>query len=202
MTSQSPAVHLPDFSGPRGFQSEAPLCLRGQETSSGSHRAHGLVRSRAKRRRVRPPASLQDSKSRGCMGRRYAAAETFALSAVFAEEKTKDSSLAELTAISVLSVDLSSSECCEDAWRFNAAASCQLTNHPAGFAGAPPQERRGKPPRRLRRHPSFSRRGSRSSEASYPMCLRKNSSMRERATFALSAWNDPRWSQLKPWPAG
>src|SRR5882762_8515810 len=138
MTSQSPAVHLPDFSGPRGFQSEAPLCLRGQETSSGSHRAHGLVRSRAKRRRVRPPASLQDSKSRGCMGRRYAAAETFALSAVFAEEKTKDSSLPELTAISVLSVDLSSSECCEDAWRFNAAASCQLTNHPAGFAGAPP----------------------------------------------------------------
>src|SRR6266516_3960444 len=107
------------------------------------------------RRRVRPPASLQDNKSRGCMDRRYAAGETFVLSAVFAEEKTRDSSLPELTATSVLAVVLSSPECCEDAWRFNAAASCPLTNHPGAS-----------------RHPSSMRRGSRSFEASYPMCLR------------------------------
>src|SRR5207245_4544686 len=38
--------------------------------------------------------------------------------------------------------------------------------------------------------------------AAQPICLRKNSSVRERASFALSAWYEPRWSQLKPWPAG
>ena len=34
-----------------------------------------------------------------------------------------------------------------------------------------------------------------------PTFLRRNSSERVRASLALSAWYEPRWSQLKPWPA-
>src|SRR5882672_7456536 len=36
----------------------------------------------------------------------------------------------------------------------------------------------------------------------HPMCFLRNSSVRVRASFALSAWYEPRWSQLKPCPAG
>ncbi len=42
---------------------------------------------------------------------------------------------------------------------------------------------------------------ARSAGVVYPMCLRRNSSERVRASFALSASYDPRWSQLKPCPA-
>jgi hypothetical protein len=38
-------------------------------------------------------------------------------------------------------------------------------------------------------------------ELGYPKCFLKNSTVRLRASLAASAFQEPRWSQLKPWPA-